>query len=127
MKNVINALVVLGMAPLFLLGAMNIISPSNTFELYGIEPLNIMTYGTFRGVIGGLLIGGGLLMLIGLITKNKTWYQSALVLISTILVCRFISVLLDGWINDLLPAVLTELYIVAVMFVAARQLDASKK
>ena len=123
MNKVINVLVALGIAPLIFLGAVNIFAPSNTFAMYGIEPLNIMTYSTFRGVIGGLLIGGGLLMIIGLITKNKTWYQASFVLISTILVCRLISVFLDGWTNDLLPAMLTELYIVAVMYFAARQLD----
>lgn len=120
-------LVVLAIAPLFLLGTVDVFAPSYTFDLYGIKPLGIMTYNTFRGAIGGLLIGGGLIMLMGLITKNKTWYQSALLLISTILVCRFMSVFFDGWTNDLLPAVLTELYIVVVMFFAAKQLDASKK
>ena len=126
MKKVINTLVVLGIAPLFLLGAVNVFAPSNTFDLYGIKPIGIMTYNTFRGAIGGLLIGGGLLMLMGLITKNKTWYHSALILIATILACRIMSVVLDGWTNDVLPAVLTELYIVVVMFFAAKQLDVSR-
>lgn len=127
MKQVINILVVLGIIPLFVLGAVNVFAPLNTFELYGIKPLNIMTYSTFRGAIGGMLIGGGLTMLMGLITKNKTWYQSSLLLIFTILVCRSISVLFDGWTNDLLPAVITELYIVVVMFFASKQLADSKK
>ena len=127
MKKVINTLVVLGIAPLFLLGVVDVFAPSNTFDLYGIKPLGIMTYSTFRGVIGGTLIGGGLVMLMGLITKNKTWYQSALILIATILACRLISVFFDGWTNDLLPAVLTELYIVVVLFFAAKQMDVSKK
>ncbi len=127
MKKVINTLLVLGIAPLFFLGVVDVFAPSNTFALYGIEPLGIMTYSTFRGVIGGLLIGITLVVLMGLITKNKTWYQSSLVLVSTILVCRFISVLFDGWTNDLLPAVLAELYIVVVLFFAAKQIDVSKK
>ena len=126
MKKVINTLVVLGIAPLFLLGAVNVIAPSNTFALYGIEPLGILTYSTLRGAIGGVLIGGGLLMLIGLITKNKTWYQSALIIIATILICKFISVIFDGWTSELLPAILTELYVVVVMFFAAKQIDVSK-
>ena len=126
MKKVINTLVVLGIAPLFLLGAVNVIAPSNTFALYGIEPLGILTYSTLRGAIGGVLIGGGLLMLMGLITKNKTWYQSALIIIATILICKFISVIFDGWTSELLPAILTELYVVVVMFFAAKQIDVSK-
>ena len=125
MRKVINVLVVLGIVPLFLLGVVNVIAPSNTFDLYGIKPVDIMTYSTFRGVIGGLLIGISLVVIMGLITKNKIWYQSTLVLVSTILVCRFISVLFDGWTNDLLPAVLAEMYIDVVLFFAARQLDVS--
>ncbi len=122
MKKIINVLVVLGIVPLFVLGAVNVFAPLNTFDLYGIKPLGIMTYSTFRGAVGGMLIGGGLIMLMGLITKNKTWYQASLLLISVILTCRIISVLLDGWTNDILPAAITELYIIVVMFFASKQL-----
>lgn len=124
MKKVIDILVALGILPLLALGAVNLFSPSNTFELYGIKPIGIITYSTFRGAIGGMLIGGGLIMLMGLVTKNTTWYKSSLLLISTILICRIISVLLDGWTNELLPAVITELYIIVVMFLAARRSSA---
>ncbi len=127
MKKAINVLVVLGIVPLFVLGAVNVFAPLNTFDLYGIKPLGIMTYSTFRGAIGGMLIGGGLIMLMGLITKNKTWYQAAFLLISVILCCRVISVLFDGWTNDILPAAITELYIIIVMLFASKQIDASKK
>ena len=125
MKNIINILVVLGIVPLLVLGAVNVFAPINTFDLYGIKPLGIMTYSTFRGAIGGMLIGGGLIMLMGLITKNKTWYQASLLLISVILCCRIISVLFDGYTKDILPAAITELYIVVVMFFAIKQLNAS--
>lgn len=121
MKKTIDILVVLGIIPLLGLGVVNLFAPLNTFELYGIEPTGTMTYSTFRGAIGGMLIGGGLIMLAGLITRNKTWYQSSLLLISTILICRIISILLDGWTNDLLPAIVTESYIVLVMFWAAKK------
>lgn len=127
MKQIINILVVLAILPLLVLGTVNVFAPLNTFDLYGIKPLGIMTYSTFRGAIGGMLIGGGLIMLMGLITKNKTWYQSSLLLISVILICRIISVLFDGWTNNLLPAVITELYIIVVMYFAAKQLGASEK
>jgi uncharacterized membrane protein YjjP (DUF1212 family) len=60
------------------------------------------------------------MMLMGLITQNKTWYQAASLLVFTILVCRFISVILDGWTNDLLPAMITEIYIIIVLYFASR-------
>lgn len=127
MKNTINILVILGIVPLLVLGAINVFAPLNTFDLYGIKPLGIMTYSTFRGAIGGMLIGGGLIMLMGLITQNKTWYQASLLLISVIFICRIVSILLDGYTNDILPAAITELYIIGVMFFASKQIDASKK
>ncbi|EJG02053.1 DUF4345 family protein [Flavobacterium sp. F52] len=126
MKQLINILVVLAILPLLVLGTVNVFAPSNTFELYGIKPLGIMTYSTFRGAIGGMLIGGGLIMIMGLITKNKTWYQASLLLISVILICRIISVIFDGYTNDLLPAGITELYIIIVMYFASKQLDHPK-
>jgi Domain of unknown function (DUF4345) len=127
MKTVINILVVLCILPLVLLGVLNMVSPSNTFELYGVNPVGIMTYSTFRGAIGGMLIGGGLMMFMGLITKNKTWYHSTLLLISVILVGRIISVIVDGWTNAAIPAVGTEIFVVVVMYFAAKQLDANTK
>jgi hypothetical protein len=127
MKQLINILVVLAIIPLLVLGAVNVFAPLNTFDLYGIKPLGIMTYSTFRGAIGGMLIGGGLIMLMGLITRNKTWYQASLLLIGVILICRIISVIFDGYTNDLLPAGITELYIIVVMYFASKQLDHSKK
>ncbi|WP_269235544.1 DUF4345 family protein [Flavobacterium flavigenum] len=126
MKQLINILVVLAILPLLVLGLVNVFAPLNTFELYGIKPLGIMTYSTFRGAIGGMLIGGGLIMLMGLITKNKTWYQASFLLISVILICRIISVVFDGYTNDLLPAGITELYIIIVMYFASKQLGHSK-
>ena len=35
MKKIINVLVVLGIVPLFVLGAVNVFAPLNTFDLYG--------------------------------------------------------------------------------------------
>lgn len=127
MKQLINILVVLAIIPLLVLGLANVFAPLNTFDMYGIKPIGIMSYSTFRGAIGGMLIGGSLIMLMGLITKNKTWYQASLLLIGVIFVCRIISVVFDGYTNDLLPAGITELYIIVVMYFASKQQGHSKK
>ena len=66
--------------------------PSNTFELYGIKLMEVLTFNTFRGAISGTLIGSGLILLTGLLTKNKTWYHSSILLISVILFGRIYSV-----------------------------------
>lgn len=71
MKHLINILVVMAIIPLLVLGAVNVFAPVTTFELYGIKPLGVMTYSTFRGAIGEMLIGSGLIMVMGLIPKTK--------------------------------------------------------
>ena len=73
--------------------------PSNTFELYGIKLMEVLTFNTFRGAISGTLIGSGLILLTGLLTKNKTWYHSSILLMSVILFSKIYSVIVDGWTN----------------------------
>lgn len=81
MKKTVNVLVALSIITVLLLGIKNMFFPSNTFELYGIELKESLAFNTFRGPISGTLIGIGLMLLMGLLTKNKTWYQSSLLLI----------------------------------------------
>lgn len=127
MKIAVNLLVVLGIVPLLVLGVIDVFLPLKAFSLYGMEPLGIMSFSTLRGAIGGMLFGGALMMILGLFTQNRTWFQAAFLLVFTILICRFVSVMLDGWTNDLLPAIITETYIVVVVFVASRLTAASQR
>lgn len=127
MKQIINILVVLCIIALLLLGAKNMFFPSNTFELYGIELTGALSYNTFRGPISGMLIGSALILLMGLLTKNKTWYQSSLLLVSVILFGRIYSTIVDGWSDAVLSPILVEVFLVIVLYFTSKQLDASKK
>ena len=127
MKQIINILVVLCIILLLVLGAKNMFFPSNTFELYGIELTGVLTFNTFRGAISGMLIGIGLILLTGLLTKNRTWYHASLLLISVILFGRIYSVIVDGWTNAIMPPIGVEVSIIVVLYFASKKLDASKK
>jgi hypothetical protein len=127
MEKVLNILVILCIIVLLLLGIFNVISPTNSFELYGVEPMGTLAFSTIRGAIGGNFISGGLIILMGLLTKNKIWYLSSLLHVSVILICRFISVIFDGWTDAAIPAIGTEVFVIVVMYFAAKQLDASTK
>lgn len=127
MKQIINILVVLCIITLLLLGIKNMFFPSNTFELYGIELKGSLTFNTFRGSISGTLIGIGLMLLMGLLTKNKTWYQSSLLLISVIFFGRIYSIIVDGWSDAVLSPIIVEIILVVVLYFASKQLDASEK
>ncbi|BEV03839.1 DUF4345 family protein [Chryseobacterium gambrini] len=127
MKKVINFFVIIGLIPLLIMGATSVFAPANTFEKFGISPTGILTYSTFRGDVGGTLLSIGLIMILGLITKNKIWFQASLLIISVILSSRIVSIILDGWINELIPLLLTEIFNVIVLFVAAKQLNTEEK
>ena len=127
MKKLINTLVVLSIIAVLLLGAKNMFFPENTYELYGIKLTESLSYNTFRGVISGNLIGIGLMLLMGLLTKNKTWYHSSVLLISVILFGRIYSVIVDGWTNAVIPPMALEAFIVIVFYFASKQSDVPKK
>ncbi len=127
MKKTVNALVVLSIITVLLLGGKNMFFPSDTLELYGIDLKGALIHNTFRGPISGTLIGIGLMLLMGLRTKNKTWYQSSLLLISVILFGRIYSIVVDGWSDALMPPIVVEVFLIVVLYFASKQLDASKK
>lgn len=122
MKKIVNALVVLSIVTVLLLGVKNMFFPSDTLELYGIDLKGALIHNTFRGAISGTLIGIGLILLMGLLTKNKTWYQASLLLISVILFGRIYSIIVDGWADALLPPIAVEVLLVVVMYFAYKQL-----
>ena len=127
MKKTVNALVVLSIITVLLLGIKNMFFPSDTLELYGIDLKGVLIHNTFRGPISGTLIGIGLMFLMGLRTKNKTWYQSSLLLISVILFGRIYSIIVDGWSDALMPPIVVEVFLIVVLYFASKQLDISKK
>ena len=127
MKKAVNALVVLSIITVLLLGIKNMFFPSDTLELYGIDLKGALIHNTFRGPISGTLIGIGLMLLMGLRTKNKTWYQSSLLLISVILFGRIYSIIVDGWSDALMPPIVVEVFLIVVLYFASKQLDISKK
>ncbi|EJL64849.1 DUF4345 family protein [Flavobacterium sp. CF136] len=127
MKKTVNALVVLSIITVLLLGIKNMFFPSDTLELYGIDLKGALIHNTFRGPISGTLIGIGLMLLMGLRTKNKTWYQSSLLLISVILFGRIYSIIVDGWSDALMPPIVVEVFLIVVLYFASKQLDVSKK
>ena len=127
MKKTVNALVVLSIITVLLLGGKNMFFPSDTLELYGIDLKGALIHNTFRGPISGTLIGIGLMLLMGLRTKNKTWYQSSLLLISVILFGRIYSIVVDGWSDALMSPIVVEVFLIVVLYFASKQLDVSKK
>jgi hypothetical protein len=121
MKKIINVLVVISSITVLLLGIKNMFFPSETIELYGIDLKGALIHNTFRGAISGTLVGIGLMLLMGLLTKNKTWYHSAILLTSVVLFGRIYSIIIDGWSGAIMPPLVVEIFIIVVLYFAAKQ------
>lgn len=120
MKKTLNALVMLSSIIVLLLGIKNMFFPSDTIELYGIDLKGALIHNTFRGPISGTLIGIGLMLVMGLMTKNKTWYQSSLLLVLVILFGRVYSIMAEGWTDALMPPIAVEVFLILVLYFASK-------
>jgi len=97
--------------------------PADTFELYGITLTGVSSYNAFRGAISGTLIGIGLVLLMSLLAKNRTWYHSSILLLSVILFGRIYSIIVDGWTNTIMTPIVVEVFMVVVLYFASKQLN----
>ncbi len=127
MKKIINVLVIIGAIPLLVLGVLSIFSPTYTFDHFGFIPNTILAYSTFRGNIGATLLSVGLIKILGLITKNKTWFHAAQLIVSVILFSRIVSIITDGWTSELTPVLITETFNIVVVYFALKQLNNTEK
>lgn len=123
MKKIINILVVLGILIVSVLGIKNMFFPADTLELYGIDLKGPLIHNTFRGAISGTLLGVGLMLLMGLLSKNKTWYQSTLLLLSVIIFGRIYSIFAVGWSDALIAPMVVEVFLVIVLYFASLHTD----
>ena len=127
MKQVIKILVVICCIPLLVFGISSMFFPSFMIELCQLKSVGTFGLQSIRANFGGLFFSGVVLSLLGLYTKNKTWYQATLILVSIILFGRIISILLDGWTNLGLPALVIESTLVVVLLIAIKNLETFKK
>ncbi|WP_281638133.1 DUF4345 family protein [Flavobacterium marginilacus] len=127
MKKLINILVVVNIISILLLGFKNMFFPSDTVALYGVDLNSILAHNTFRGAISGTLVAIGFMLITGLLTKNKTWYQSALMLITVVFFGRIYSVIVDGWSSAILPPLVVEIISMTILYFASRQSKTSEK
>lgn len=127
MKKLINILVILCLIIALVLGVKDLFSPSDMAPLYGLELKGVLAINTFRAVISGTILSIALMLLMGLFTKNKTWYQATLLLTTVILFCRTYSIILDGYTSEMFIPIIIEVFIIVAMYFGIKQLRTSKK
>lgn len=126
MKRSTQFLVILCSVPLWLLGIKSMFIPESTYDLFAVTPKGTYGFNTIRASIGGLFLTGSSLMLMGLWTKNRTWFHAALLMVSIVFAGRIFSLWVDGWTTVAIPALVIEVFIIGVLVVASKHEDACK-
>ena len=127
MKNVIKILLVISSIPLFVLGVKAMFAPMITLELFDLDPRGVFGMNNIRADLGGMLIASGLMIVIGLWRQNHTWFLATILLMSTLLFGRIISFIADGWTSAAIPAVVVEIVVIGVLFLANSKLTQTKE
>lgn len=118
MDMAINIIIGLLCLPLLGLGFKSLFDAKGMQEHYGVTANNSNGFNTIRGHLGGTLIASAVMIIMGLWTGDKTWFMAAAVFMGVVAVARLIGFVFDGVAKEAIPAVVVELVIVGLMFIA---------
>jgi hypothetical protein len=127
MNKLIKILVIISSIPLLVIGVKAMFAPTTTFELFDLDPRGVFGLNNIRADFGGMLIASALMILIGLWRQNHTWFFATILMMGSLLVGRFISFIVDGWTPAAIPAVVVELFVIGVLFLASSKLTRTKE
>lgn len=105
-----------------LLAARIWLGPVEPAAKLGLEGIGALGRATLRADVGGFFAAGGLFALMGAIRADSRLLTPPLVLLALALAGRVVTVVLDGYAPDMLPPMIVEAVLVAVLFLARRRL-----
>ncbi len=106
------------------LGMASMFAPKMMLENFSVEPDGARGLNTIRGVIGGLFLGCVAMLLTGLATGATLWFLAVAIVLGAVVVGRLIGLVIDGFDTQLVPPIVLELVMVAVLLSAHVQLAA---
>jgi len=123
METTLNIFVILTTLMLAGLGIMSMFAPRRMVTNFAIEPVGTAGLSTIRSVIGGLFLASVALLVIGLTTGQTLGYVAVAILMAVVAVGRIVGILADGFDKAVLPPLVVELVIIAVLLSAHYQLS----
>ncbi|NOD62820.1 MULTISPECIES: DUF4345 family protein [unclassified Ruegeria] len=123
MDTTLNIFVILATIMLSGLGIMSMFAPRRMVANFAIEPVGTAGLSTIRSVIGGLFLASMVLLVIGLTTGQTLGYVAVAILMGVVAVGRIVGILADGFDKAVLPPLVVELVIIAVLLLAYYQLS----
>lgn len=80
----------------------------------GIEAIGAIGRANVRADVGGLFLAIALLALVAAAKQSRTWMLAAILVVSSALFGRFVSVAIDGYSARVGPPILTEAAVIAI-------------
>ena len=122
MEIVIQGLVALVCLMMFGLGMKSMFAPKSMIGNFAIEPVGTAGLNTIRGVIGGLFLGYLAMLVAGLVSGETVWFLAVAGVMGGVAVGRLAGIAFDGFEKSVMPPLVVELVIVAVLVAAHLQL-----
>ncbi len=121
METTLNILVILATLMLSGLGIMSMFAPRRMVANFAIEPVGTAGLSTIRSVIGGLFLASVAMLVIGLTTGQTLGYVAVAILMGVVALGRVVGIIADGFDKAVLPPLVVELMIIAVLITAYTQ------
>ncbi len=124
MQLTLQILVGLATTMLLGLGTMSMFAPRRMVKNFAIEPIGVAGLNTIRSLIGGLFIASVALLVYGLASGETLGFLAVALLLGAVAVGRVVGLLADGFDQAVVPPLLVELVIIAVLIAAHHHLGA---
>ena len=121
MRLALNILVVVVGLLMLVLGVQWLTDPATAAARLGIALQGSDALSTARGDIAGMFIGGALMALLGLLTRNNVWLLALALLLALIAAGRVVGFFMDGAATPSVQAFFAELVMAAVLVLRATQ------
>ena len=97
-------------------------APKSMVRILAVEPVGAVGLNTIRGFLGGLFIGCSIVLATGLVTGNTTFILAVAMIMSVVVVGRFVGIAVDGFDKQVVFPLVVELVMVTILLVAHTQL-----
>lgn len=116
--------ILVGLATLMLLGlgTMSMFAPRRMVKNFSIEPVGAAGLSTVRSVIGGLFIASVAMLVFGLVTGQALGFLAVALLLGVVAFGRVVGIVSDGFDRAVVPPLVVEMIIIAVLIAAYAQL-----
>ena len=112
--------ILVGLATLMLagLGTMSMFAPRRMLNNFAIEPIGTAGLSTIRSVIGGLFLASVAMLAYGQLTGQTLGFLAVATLMGVVAFGRLVGIVTDGYDKAVIPPLVVELVIIAVLVAA---------